>query len=259
MFEPADQVAINTIARSVAQAWRTGVSIGASDLPPLHDQAMAYAVQQLVSGLMGWDDRPGERRLWKVGGPNTNAIPTAACLPGSLTHESGASMSLSHPGLIGFEPEVAVRIASVDFDSGEARVQVGACCVAIEVVASRFTDTDKLDPNLKLADQQMNAALILGSWCELPAMPWDAIGCTVTCDGMQIGASGSGHPCGDPLWALAWLASHARRFGRPLRAGDVVTTGSWLGMIPTEKSGLYEVCFDGLVPKGLDAVSVQFS
>ena len=30
---------------------------------------------------------------------------------------------------------------------------------------------------------------------------------------------------------LAWLARHARERGRPLRAGDVVTTGSCTGLL----------------------------
>lgn len=246
MFDHTEQEAIELITQTIAKAWCSGVSVSSSDLPQLKSQAAAYAVQQSVSTHLEWALLPEARRLWKVGGPHAQSTPTAACLPESLTHDSGASLLLSHPGLIGFEPEVAVRIAGVDVESGRARVSVDACCVAIEVVASRFADADNLDPLLKLADQQMNAALVLSSWCALPELPWAQIVCSVTRDGESVGKGEPGHPCGDPLWALDWLGDHAMQFGMPLRAGDVVTTGSWLGMLPFEGPGLFEAHFDGI-------------
>jgi len=160
-------------------------------------------------------------------------------------------MPASLPGLIGVEPEVAFRIATVDLASGKAEVQVDACCVSIEVVASRFIDPEQLDASLKLADQQMNAALVLGPWCSLPAKPWPSISCTATVNGAAIADSADGHPCGDPLWALNWLADHAQRFGLPLRGGDVVTTGRWLGMLPISQPGLFEARFDGVGRAGI--------
>jgi len=155
-------------------------------------------------------------------------------------------MSLSHPGLIGFEPEVAFRVSSVDVDSGRTHVQVDACCVALEIVASRFSDAENLDAFMKLADQQMNASLVLGSWCELPELSWKQIVCSVTRDGQAVGQSEHGHPCGDPLWALDWLGNHASQFEMPLQPGDVVTTGSWLGMLPFDEPGLFAAHFDGI-------------
>ena len=45
-------------------------------------------------------------------------------------------------------------------------------------------------------------------------------------DGDEV-STGTGAAClGDPINALAWLARHARDFGEPLRAGQVVLSGA---------------------------------
>ncbi|MFK7967191.1 MAG: fumarylacetoacetate hydrolase family protein, partial [Burkholderiaceae bacterium] len=175
-----------------------------------------------------------------------DAIPTAACLPESLTFPSGSRMSHALAGLAGVESEVAFRISDVQWSTGSVRVLVDACCVALEVVASRFFDPDAISPWLKLADQQMNAALVLGPWQPLPEVPWGSLVCTASFDGAMLAESKQGHPCEDPLWALNWLADHANGQGLALRAGDVVTTGSWLGVLPIKQPGMFSASFSGL-------------
>jgi 2-keto-4-pentenoate hydratase len=62
--------------------------------------------------------------------------------------------------------------------------------------------------------------------------------CTMemTVDG-EVVSTGTGAAClGDPLAALAWLASTARGFGDPLRAGEVVLSGA-LGPMWTVRPG----------------------
>ncbi|MEI2714513.1 MAG: acetaldehyde dehydrogenase (acetylating) [Nocardioides sp.] len=49
---------------------------------------------------------------------------------------------------------------------------------------------------------------------------------SMTCDGEEV-STGTGAAClGDPLNALAWLASAALEYGEPLRAGQVVLSGA---------------------------------
>jgi 2-keto-4-pentenoate hydratase len=51
---------------------------------------------------------------------------------------------------------------------------------------------------------------------------------------------------GDPTCVLdAWLR-HATADGATLRAGTVVTTGSWCGMLEAAAGDAVEVAFDGI-------------
>jgi len=53
------------------------------------------------------------------------------------------------------------------------------------------------------------------------------------------------HPFGEPLSSLPWLARHAAALGSPLRAGDLVATGSWTGIYWAPAGVQVEVEFAG--------------
>jgi 2-keto-4-pentenoate hydratase len=99
---------------------------------------------------------------------------------------------------------------------------------------------------LKLADYQVNAALVLGSGRD----DWTGYDlstqrCVVTCEGAVVFDRRSGHSLGDPRCLLPWFLAHASARGG-LRAGDVVTTGTWCGMVPVQPGSAYEVGFDDI-------------
>ncbi len=49
-------------------------------------------------------------------------------------------------------------------------------------------------------------------------------------DGACKASARGSHPFGNPFRLLPWAATHVARRSGGLRAGDVVTTGSWTGM-----------------------------
>jgi 2-keto-4-pentenoate hydratase len=51
---------------------------------------------------------------------------------------------------------------------------------------------------------------------------------------------------GHPLAALAWLANERARLGAPLRAGDIVATGSLMGFVSAEAGDRAEAEFPGV-------------
>ncbi len=65
-----------------------------------------------------------------------------------------------------------------------------------------------------------------------PRDPLDAFPLVVTSGGRTLVAKDGRHPDGHPFKPLYWLANHlAGKRDFPLRAGDVVTTGSYCGVL----------------------------
>jgi 2-keto-4-pentenoate hydratase len=82
----------------------------------------------------------------------------------------------------------------------------------------------------KLADFQSNSALVVGSGTR----DWRAIDFKAQRVELRIGertiAATGAHPFGNPFRLMPWIAAHCARRAGGLRAGDVVTTGSWTGL-----------------------------
>ncbi|HMA32206.1 MAG TPA: fumarylacetoacetate hydrolase family protein, partial [Casimicrobiaceae bacterium] len=51
---------------------------------------------------------------------------------------------------------------------------------------------------------------------------------------------------GDLRFLLAWLAGHAAGRGRALAAGDVVTAGTWTGLVAAAPGQTIDVEFPGI-------------
>ena len=78
-----------------------------------------------------------------------------------------------------------------------------------------------------IADDFFSAGAVVG----VPVTAWRdldlaALGGVMTINGVEVGAGTSADVMGHPFEALTWLANHAAATGPPLRAGDVVLTGS---------------------------------
>jgi 2-keto-4-pentenoate hydratase len=49
-------------------------------------------------------------------------------------------------------------------------------------------------------------------------------------NGLKRAAKSGSHPLGNPFLVMPWAARHCARRSGGLKAGDLVTTGSWTGM-----------------------------
>ena len=187
----------------------------------------AYAVQRAVMAELG------PVGGWKVGSPRPDGdVFTCAPLPLSgITDSPG----MSDAPLRGVEAELAVRLSrdlparEETYSEAEVMAAVASLHPAIEVLDTRYMDADAQDPFSALADSLSHGGLVLGA-----AVPgWEGLDLhaeqvRLLLDGADVKA-GAGNPGGAIPRLLAWLANEGARWAGGLRAGQVVTTGSWTG------------------------------
>lgn len=140
------------------------------------------------------------------------------------------------------EAEVAFVLArDLDLDSdviGPAEVVAATSHVlaALEIVDSRIADWD-ISIVDSVADNASSGLFVLGSRPRtLDGL--DLSSCAMEMRrGDEVVSTGTGADCmGDPVRAVAWLATTARDRGRPLRAGEVILSGA-LGPMVAVTSG----------------------
>lgn len=198
----------------------------------LRDAAHAYVVQQLVWARI----RPGQRvRAWKVGAPNAATEPTVA--PILALHDSPADLSGGDFHGIGVEAEIAYRLArdlprrESAYSLDEIAGAIGEAIVAIELCDTRLADWATASDLWKLADFQNNGCLVTGTgvarWREIDFVAQRA---ELHVNGEPRSDVIGAHPFGDPFRLLPRIVAHCARQTGGLRAGDLVTTGSWGGV-----------------------------
>jgi 2-keto-4-pentenoate hydratase len=166
---------------------------------------------------------------------------------------SGASLAdwpLHAPAI---EAEIALRLA-VDVDAAQAarltpdstQGLVDAMTVSIEVVDSRWREGSQAPALLRLADAQSHGALVLGDWVRCTPRDWATQVCEVHIGGQTPTVKRGTHSLGDPAWLLASWLQHATRKGASVPAGTIVTTGTWVGVLPVLRGDEVRVDFPGV-------------
>ena len=190
-------------------------------------EAEAYRIQAAVMAELG------PIGGWKVGSPHPDGPINCSPLSASDIHDSPGRVAAG-PG-VAVEAEIAIRLGqdlpprAAPYTEAELLTAILGAHPAIEVLTSRFHDPDAVDPLSGLADSGGNGGLILG-----PAIPdWHSIGLAdetvrLLMDGREVKAC-TGNPGGPMLRLLLWLADTGAHWAGGLRAGQVVTTGSWTG------------------------------
>jgi 2-keto-4-pentenoate hydratase len=140
------------------------------------------------------------------------------------------------------QPRVEAEIAFVlcgDMVDGHAtadsvRPAIAECVAAIEIVDSRIAGWDIAITDT-VADNASAGLFVLGSR-RIPLTSFTPVQArmSMTVDAV-VAATGSGADClGDPLNAVAWLARKSVQVGNPLRAGDIVLSGSLGPVVPVQ-------------------------
>ena len=215
------------------------------------DVTEAYAIQDAQLVLSG-----EPVAAWKVGPSAPDFPETCAPIVTSRLLASPATLS-GDLRLKAVECEVAFRLTKdlpaggAPYDTDQVRDAIGTAMVSIEAVETRYTNWPVEKKLWALADNQSNEALIVGPEVPLPdTTSLSQLAATLDLGGILKPAE-KGFPGGDPFALVAWLASHLGSRSptlakRGLKAGDIVTTGSWNGVDFAETGMNVTANFEGL-------------
>lgn len=213
------------------QSGRMGPRIDEAVRPA--DIADAVAVQGRVAQLLAMPVGG-----WKCSLPTTlRAIIAAPIFMPTIHRTSPCPMRVAGT-LARIEPEIAFVLVrdlparGEPYTEDEIREAVGDARLVLELIGPRYADPAAVTYPELLADFIANQGLYVG-----PAIstPWtrelDAFPIVVRADGAPWKAAPGTHPDGHPLRPLVWLANYLATRGDHLRAGQIVTTGSYAGII----------------------------
>jgi 2-keto-4-pentenoate hydratase len=179
---------------------------------------------------------------WKVG-LTAKAIqeqfkvhePVFGCLLSEGRMSSGHAFRYDDLITPGFENEICVvlgrDLAGAKLSIPDVARAVDRCHPALEIIETRGDLTSQLA--LALADNAQQKFFVLGPPARLAEdLDLSAIGVRVVVNGAEVGAGRGEAVLGHPLRSVAWLAGKLAAYGRRLKAGDHVMTGSFTRQFP---------------------------
>jgi len=246
----------NQAGELLARARRSGTRILLPE--PLRPRSVedAYAIQDAIGRSLGVGIAPAPG--WKVGAPDAHTEPTAA--PIYEVIQGPARISAARLNSLGVETEIAAVFGhglparSAPYGADEVMDAISELRVVIEVCDSRLQDGATASDYTKLADHQVNFALVVGdAIAPYRHIDFRTVTARTIVNGTLLKEGVGCHAVGNPLMLLPWLADHARARGG-LAAGAVVTTGAWLGMHHVEPGSTVVAEFPGLGRARVDFV-----
>ena len=236
----------HAVAAQFAEAWSDHRQIDLPSGPQTAEEA--YRIQDLVFSARYPGLRPS---VWKAGSSGPDAVPTAAPIGKVLASPAIVSGAEFH--MFGIEGEVAFRLKqdmpmrARPMSEEELTEMVDELVVTIELCDTRLADWKAASPLSRLADFQLNGALVTGTGTrEWQKLDFAAQHAELWINGQKKLERTGVHPLGNPLRILPWAAAHCAQRGRGLRSGDLVTTGSWTGMEFVAPGDTVRVRFPGI-------------
>jgi 2-keto-4-pentenoate hydratase len=246
------------VAAEFVKARRSAGSFTKYPGTPPPDLDSAYRCQDEAIKL--WDDTVAG---WKVGwipeplsekfgaqrlvGPIFNR--------GVLRSNGGAAVNVPvfSEGFAAIEAEFVFQLSKdapanvAEWTAETARRFVKTMFVGIEIASSPLVNINDFGPAVIASDFGNNAGLLLGA----EVVDWqtrslESMSCETRIDGVVVGRGNAAAVSGGPLTALAFaLRCNARR-GRPLRAGEFISTGAATGVHSIARGQSAEAVFTGI-------------
>lgn len=197
------------------------------------DVASALAVQRRVGELIG---QPVGG--WKCSVPTEPRPIPCAPIFGPTVHAASPCPFVTDQDTARIEPEIAFVLRrdlparATPYSEEEVRGAVREARFVLELVGSRYVDPTAISFPELLADSISNQGLFVGPVvADAFTQSVEAFPVTVRLGTDTLMQKDGKHPDLHPLRPLYWLANYLAQRGDPLRAGMIVTTGSYCGVI----------------------------
>jgi 2-keto-4-pentenoate hydratase len=253
--------ATETAARflvAARQSRRPGERIPEASRPA--DVDAALAIQKRVTDLLGLPVGG-----WKCSVPTQPRPIAMAPIYTPTIFSSAPCPILPIVGMARIEPEIAFVMArglpgrDTPYSDDEVRAAIRAPHLVLELIGPRYANPVSATFPELLADSIANHGLFVG-----PAVPdaldkmLDTFPIAIDAGCRTLHAVQGKHPDGHPLKPLVWLANYLAEHGEGLTAGQVVTTGSYCGIVDVPLDTPLRVRFDelGTLSVAFSAISV---
>lgn len=233
-----DSNEIGALADKLAAGRKSRKPMDVAGLMADLSEADAYKVQFAVHDrfaaegdpIVGWKvalTLPVQYEPLKLSGP------VFAGIYKSGLRQSGAVFEAGYPLKPGIEPELVARISgdapagATPHTADSIRAHVSHLYCGMELVDNRYTDVTKMGGPARIADNVLQAALVTGTeikdWQKLdfPNLKGRSL-----LDGKELAKGPGSAVMGSAMISLAWLANTLNKYGKMLKAGDLVLTGS---------------------------------
>ena len=195
----------------------------------------------------------GEKHIgWKVGltaKPIQEQFgfhePVFGCILESVP--SGSTLRAAELIVPGFESELCLSMGaplSGDVTMAQARAAVAGVHPSLEIIETRGDLSAQIA--LAMADNAQQKTVVLGAAVPLADKALDQVACKVVMNGAVVAEGTGAAVLGNPLHSVIWLAGKLAAFGRGIRAGDIIMTGSFVRQFPLVSGDHVRVDYTGI-------------
>lgn len=118
-----------------------------------------------------------------------------------------------------------------DLSLEEVRAAVDVIHPAFEIIETRGDPVKQMA--LVVADNGQQRSVVIGEPVRLvPTMALEEVAVAVRLNGQEVATGFGSAVLGNPLNSIQWLAGKLGHYGKSLRAGDIVMTGSFVRQFP---------------------------
>lgn len=123
----------------------------------------------------------------------------------------------------------------------EIRKSIDVCYPAFELIEKRCP---VYDLGVALADNAEHAAIVLGAPIQVtPSMAFDKEIASLFINNEEVGSGAGAAILGDPIKSVLWMNNKLREFGRSLKPGELVMTGSLIRQFPLNRGDVVTANF----------------